>query len=274
VFAVSFVHASGQDPRVSVAFPRRSGEPPWTLETVVPQRTWGDVVGRSEFFDRALVELAGSKDIICVDPPSVLVESTDVPGDPFARGVRRQYGGCGRHELAFSYGYDLIRAALPLFAVCQSLESDGASWSALRTCGKLRGDRMVAAEVLKLNDAFEFDVVRMSSDIIPESPRSLNMSDDATIEWAGTHSEPGQAAVFWLAHTRAHQFVYVAVDIAIGESAREARVVGTLTQGSQVSGEAKYEVAPIELRWVRNSFTGAFSLRRIVVGQFKPEAKR
>jgi hypothetical protein len=275
VFAISFVHTSGHDPKVSVAFPKRSGEPPWTLDAVVPQSTWDDVVTRSEFFDRALVALPkqlGSESV-CVDPPSALVESTDAADDPFDSGLRRQYGSSCDEKLAYAFGYELMKASLPLFAVCQSVKAEGPR-STLQACGKLRGDGTVAAEVLKLTDDLTFALTKMSSALMPEDPRGLSLAQDATIDWDGTRCEPGRAGEFLLARTGSERFSFMAVDIAIGESARAARVLGTLTRRSRDSAEVKFEVAPIEMQWTRDGLIGAFSLRRIVVGQFKPEVDR
>jgi hypothetical protein len=270
VFAISFVRAMGREPQVSVTFPRRSGEAPWTMEAAVSLATWNDVLARSRFFDRALAPLSDdAAESICMHPSSALVESSDVAGEPFDTGVRRQYGSACPTGLAFVYAVELMKSAEPLFGFCQSLDARMNRLSILDQCGRLRGDRVAAAQVFKRMDECLLALAMTDPKQVAQS-----FSREATAEWAGERSQPGKAADFWLGHAGPGQYVHIAVDLVTAPFQREARVVGRLTQRSERSAGMQFEVASIEVRWTRDSLSGDFLIEHVTVGAFTPDPGR
>jgi hypothetical protein len=254
-----------------IYFPRRDGEARVDpLRSAVPEAVWQDILFRSEFFDRGLappsrVSGGGS---ICLHGWFYVVEATDpTPASDHSAGVRRASSEGCQPNLAMLYAIEIERAALPLFPPCARLDArlHRTPASRLAACRLLHGDRMAAAEVLNLADAFQAiggpgDAGRLSR----------VLTDRSVIDWNGERHDGPNSAAFWASHAAptlgVTNLAYRSVN---GERADRVRLSGTLVRPVDTPrGRATgMETAQVEQIWTGEG--GFFRVERATVGPWQ-----
>jgi hypothetical protein len=263
---ISFVRARGGIPTVWVNYPRRENRPtPAPLTAGVPWVVWQDVLSRSTYFDRGPAPLpSAGEPSICLDGWTYLVEATD----PAPEGRRAVENAC-EFGPAARYAAEVERAALPLFPHCARLASRQYPLPSLQLlgCRLLRGDRIVAAEVMNLTTAFQTisgqgDAGRLAGVLTART----------RIDWNGERNEPpASAATFWaMRATPAIGVTNLSIESIEGEAPGRVRLTGTLLR--PINGVAM-ETARVEQLWVREP-GGAFRVESATVGPWEPYPPR
>lgn len=255
---IAFVRAPGHEPRAYVSFPRRPGSPaPAVMEAPIPQAIWYEALERAAYADRSFVPVPPRQpesQTVCIHPTVYLFEASD-PAVPLydmpARIRRHSADSCDEAPL-FQFAADLRRLALPLFPICEALapEGYGDALSRLRTCQRLSGDRLAAAEVMNL-------AVPLGSINGPEDLRRLqNLFDDqAAIDWNGRRRGPqdGSPAAFWLARFTEDHVAYLGIESAEGLANGQVRLSGHLRRDRPGANDGTSQLATFEEIWAQTA---------------------
>lgn len=245
VVAIAFVRAPGREPTVYLHFPRSSGGTRAPFEAAVPYGAWEEILERSRSFERQFVPVppppANPGDqLICLDAWEDIGEATDPALGETASSVRRAVAEDCEDRPMRAFARDLRRTAIALFPYCDRIDEEGNSpHERLAMCGRLRGDRLAAADGLNRVSLLQHDTVRH---------RVMSLfSQNTRINWNGSSAQgdPGDYWVQQMAAQRAHfDFEYVE-----GEAANRVRVVGYLERDIDVPANADpiEERAPVEI---------------------------
>ncbi len=272
---IAFVRPNGEDPFVSVHFPRRgSTEPEPPLRAALPWAVWEDILFRSRYFDRSLMPLPGGR-TLCLHGGTYLVEATDPPRvREESTAPRRALARDCEESLAIQFAAELGRAALPLFPHCARLASRQHTSPSLqlRACRILRGDRMAAAEVMNAAEGF-----RAISSSWDAAGLASVLDERSRIDWNGVRNPPASnAPLFWVERAMPTTGVTgLDFETIEGESPGRVRLTGSLGRSIERSRgvDAAVETARVEQVWVRDR-NGAFRVESATVGPWQPYQPR
>ncbi len=289
VVAVAFVRSPARDPEVWVHYPQQQGEPrPEPLRAPVPRPVWSDLIERGQHFDRdvlsrsapaaepravrAPADAAEEPETIqmCMHSWVFTIEAVDRGRSGQTEIRRKTEDACenGHGEL---YAQQVQRIALSLIPHCAAL--DVAQYRneavALQVCGRLRGDRIAAAEVRNRADPFFY--VGGPDEAVLIAPL---FHGDATVTWdREEHRGPlARAHEFWAARLRGPAgetgFFFESIE---GLYADRVRLRGSLSRPVRVEGEqVDWEAAAVEQIWTRVN-GGDWRIEEATVGAWQPE---
>lgn len=278
---IAFVRTAGRDPTLSVHHPQRDGERPRPepIQAAVPQDVWDEVIERSEHFDRSFVPSAAPASdalSICLHSWVYTIEAVDPPQRGRPVQVRRKSEDACEDGPGGIYAVDLQRIALRLVPHCAALdpEQHRNPASMLATCRILHGDRLAAAEVLNLADAFR----QLDG---PEDARQIagHFAQEAQIDWAGTNYRGSghRAAEFWTGRLGGSGGypTNMYFERVVGESGSRVRLTGRLSRTADTPrGQATgSETATIEQVWVRD-VNGVMQVQQATIGPWRARPER
>lgn len=253
---IAFVRTSGHEPRAYVSFPRRPGQPaPAVMEAPIPAAVWYEALERAAYADRSFVPVPprqSDSQTVCIHPTVYVFEASD-PAIPLygmpARIRRHGSTSCDEAPL-FQFAADLRRLALPLFPVCEALDPEGYgdALSRLRTCQRLSGDRLLAAEMMNL----AAPLLRING---PEDLGRLEdlIGDEAVIDWNAHPRGPqdGSPAAFWRARFTEDHVLAIWIETAEGLSNGQVRLSGHLRRARPGANDGTSQLASFEQIWAR-----------------------
>lgn len=273
---IAFVRTAGRDLTVWVHFPRRPGDSPREpIQAPVTKAAWEHVLERSSLFDRVLVPLPNVPEedgsiTVCTHAWGYAIEATDPPDagpDSKQRPPRRRIGNACEDDLVADYATELARSAVALFPACMALDRQHYrnDASRLAACGRLRGDRIAAADVL--NSASEFREPREPEDL-PALARLF--ANEAVIDWPGSAaSSVRDPAKAWLAKLKEARVYHFFAESVEGLSRRRVRLLGWLVRTQQGADDGRVERAPVEQIWALTQ-SEDYEVESVKVGPFEP----
>jgi hypothetical protein len=253
---IAFVRAPGHEPRAYVSFPRQRGRPaPAAMEAPIPAAVWYEALDRAAYADRTFVPLPPRQpesQTVCIHPTVYVFEANDpaVPVYEMPARIRRHSSSSCDDAPLFQFATDLRRLALPLFPACEALDPEGYgdALSRLRTCQRLSGDRLLAAEVMNL-------AVPLGNINGPDDLRRLqNLFDyQAAIDWNGRRRRPeeGSTAAFWLARYTEDHVAGLGIESAEGLTNGQVRLSGHLRRDRPGANDGTSQSARFEQIWAR-----------------------
>jgi hypothetical protein len=250
IVAVEFRRSPGQEPTVSIYLARESDEVTApAVSAAVPQAEWERLSRRSELFDRALVALPTENGrgsiIICSDAGLDVVEATDPEAHFPDRPIRQRVEDTCEDGLAVSFADELAETAVRLIPACAGLEEEYAP-RRLEECGRLRGDRMSAAQVSNRVDEFRWNST--------EQTLRGAFNWEGTLDWMGQETLRGNDATrAWVAHMNEIGHGSLFPSTIDGESVDRVRWVGFLERWTtDAEDNATLWNAPVEMIWTRH----------------------
>lgn len=251
---IAFVRAPGHEPTAYVYFPRRAGQPaPAPMQAPISQAVWAEAMWRSTYADRGLAPappIPADGTEVCLHPWNYVFEASvpAAPGVGVRARVRRYSANACDDAPLIQFAADFRRLAISLFPACDALD-DGLYGNPVQRfvlCPRLSGDRLAAAQVMNLADAFR-------------SPRGADdhrdlqglFNDEAAIDWNGRRhgAEDRDPAAFWQARIREDQVISFGIDAAEGRADGRVRLTGVLLRAQAGRNDGTYLQARFEQIW-------------------------
>lgn len=260
--AITFVRAAQKDASVWVHFPKVGGEDPVApLDQSLGEDEWQHVIDASANFDRKFASsrregATADKEIaVCLHSWVYWAEAADPSTEP--RSTVDDACNTAPVEQFAWLAAKVARQAIPYCAALDKRFSRNEA-TLLRTCSKLSGDRLAAAEVWnRANGLRSFDTPHGIDDL---------PAYDLELDFQGKKLNRDEAKTFWsalMAKEDAPNFYYSRVH---GLGADQVLVTGNLFRDV---GKG-YQKADVELGWKKEG--GTFQLTSIKVAPYRPVA--
>lgn len=263
VVAIEFIRAAEKDAAVRVHFPRATAEDPIPpVETLLTDEQWREVINASEHFDRQFASKAepGSGDseakdiVLCIHSWVYWAEAIDIGAKP-----RSTVNDACNDQPVEKFAWFAAKTGRQAIPFCAALDKRFSRNEAtlLRSCSKLSGDRLAAAEVWNRANGLRSIDTPSGMDDLP--------AYDLELDFQGKKLIRAEAKEFWrslMAQQDSPRFYY---DQVHGLRADQVLIAGNLFKDV---GDEEYQMADVELRWEKDG--GIFELKSIKVGPYRP----
>ena len=264
--AIEFVRAVEKDPLVRVHFPTSKGEEPVApIEQLLTANQWQEIIDASEHFDRQFAPAAplntktkgkseGEDIVLCIHSWIYWAEGIDAGKKP-----RSTVNDACNDQPVEEFAWFAARIARQAIPFCSALEKKFSRNEAtlLRTCSKLSGDRLAAAEVWNRANGLRSIDTPGGMDDLP--------AYDLELDFQGKKLTRDEAKAFWRSLMAQQDSPNFYSDRVHGLSADQVLVAGSLFKDVD---DEKYQMADVELHWKRDG--GIFELKSIKVGPYRP----
>jgi hypothetical protein len=263
--AIEFIRAAEKDALVRVHSPKSKGEEPNApMEQLLTSDQWQEIINASEHFDRQFAPAAPVKTkpkrkseaediVLCLHSWVYWAEAVDVGKKPRST-VNDACNDQPVEQFAW-FAAKMARHAIPFCAALEKRFSRNEA-TLLRTCSRLSGDRLAAAEVWnRANGLRSID----TPDGLEELP-----AYDLELDFQGKKLSREEARAFWrslMTQQDSPNFYFNAIR---GLSRDQVVVNGELVSAV---GNDEYNVADVELRWLRDG--GTFQLQSMKVEPYR-----